>query len=69
MKIFLSYSTKDEELVRGLEKYISKEMIETWIDHKAIGGGSDLTKAIKKGIDKADIYSNVKNHVLRAWSE
>jgi hypothetical protein len=56
MKIFISYSTKDEKTVRGLEKYISKEMIETWIDHKAIGGGSDLTKAIQKGIQRADIY-------------
>jgi len=56
MKIFLSYSTKDEQIVRGLEKYISKEMIETWIDHKAIGGGSDLSRAIRKGINKSDIY-------------
>jgi hypothetical protein len=55
MKIFISYSTKDK-IVRGLAKYISKEMIETWIDHKAIGGGRDLTKAIKKGINKSDIY-------------
>ncbi len=56
MKIFLSYSTKDEQIVRRLEKYISKEIIETWIDHKAIGGGSDLTRAIKKGINKSDVY-------------
>ena len=56
MKIFLSYSTKDEQIVRRLEKYISKEIIETWIDHKAIGGGSDLSRAIKNGISKSDIY-------------
>lgn len=56
MKIFISYSTKDEEIVRGLEKYIPNEMLDTWIDHKAIGGGSDLTKAIKQGINRADIY-------------
>ena len=56
MKIFISYSTKDEQIVRGLEKYISKEMISTWIDHKAIGGGNDLGRVIKKGIKSADIY-------------
>jgi len=56
MKIFLSYSTKDEQIVRRLEKYISKEIIETWIDHKAIGGGSDLTRAIKNGINNSDVY-------------
>lgn len=56
MKIFISYSTQDEKIVRGLDKYISKEMIETWIDHRAIVGGSDLVKAIKKGIQRADIY-------------
>ena len=56
MKIFISYSTQDKEIVRGLEKYISKEMVNTWIDHKAIGGGSSLTKTITKGISNADIY-------------
>lgn len=56
MKIFISYSTKDEQIVRGLEKYISKEMVKTWIDHKAIGGGNSLTKTITKGIADADVY-------------
>lgn len=56
MKIFISYSTKDEQRVRGLEKYISKEMVQTWIDHKAISGGSSLIKTITKGIDNSDVY-------------
>lgn len=56
MKIFISYSTKDNKIVRGLERYISKEMVDTWIDHQAISGGSDLNRAIKQGIDRADIY-------------
>lgn len=56
MKIFISYSTKDEQIVRGLEKYISKEMVKTWIDHKAIGGGNSLIKTITKGIADADVY-------------
>lgn len=39
MTLFLSYSTKDEATVRGVAKYIPKEMIDVWIDHKKIGGG------------------------------
>lgn len=56
MKIFISYSTKDEQRVRGLEKYIPQEMVDTWIDHKAIGGGSSLIKSITKGINNSDVY-------------
>ena len=48
-----------------MEKYISKEIIETCIDHKAIGGGSDLTRAIKNGISKSDIMQQVRR--IKDW--
>lgn len=71
MKIFISYSTKDKQIVRGLEKYISKEMVDTWIDHQAISGGSDLNRVIKQGIDRADIYFLfISQHSLNSdWVE
>lgn len=56
MTLFLSYSTKDESIVRSVEKYIPKEMIDVWIDHKKIGGGRDLKRAIKSGIKNADVF-------------
>ena len=56
MKIFISYSTYDEEIVRELEKYIPKEMVEAWIDHKKVSGGDSLSRVIKKGIKNSDIY-------------
>jgi len=56
MKIFISYSTNDEKIVRELEKYIPKEMVEAWIDHKKVSGGDSLSRVIKKGIKNSDIY-------------
>ncbi len=56
MTLFLSYSTKDETIVRGIAKYIPTEMIDVWIDHKKIGSGKDLTRAIKSGIKNADVF-------------
>ena len=55
MKIFLSYSTKDEKIVRSVEKLMPSEVF-TWIDHKKIGGGSILNNKIKKGINESDIF-------------
>jgi len=55
MKIFISYSTKDKELVRAVTKLMPFE-VDPWIDHRAIGGGSFLSSKIKKGIKEADIF-------------
>jgi len=55
MKIFLSYSTKDEKIVRSVSKLMPSKVF-TWIDHKAIGGGSVLNNKIKKGINESDIF-------------
>jgi len=56
MKIFLSYSTKDEKIVRRVSTLMPSEVF-TWIDHKAIGGGSILNNKIKKGINESDIIN------------
>ena len=55
MKIFLSYSTKDEQIVRSVEKLMPSEVF-TWIDHKKISGGSILNNKIKKGINESDMF-------------
>jgi len=55
MKIFLSYSTKDEKIVRSVSTLMPSKVF-TWIDHKAIGGGSILNNKIKKGINESDIF-------------
>ncbi|HHH55324.1 MAG TPA: toll/interleukin-1 receptor domain-containing protein [Bacteroidetes bacterium] len=56
MKIFISYSTQDEKIVRELAKYIPKGVVDIWIDHTKMGGGAKLSKEIKKGINDANIY-------------
>ena len=48
MKIFISYSTQDEKIVRELAKFIPKGVVDIWIDHTKMGGGAKLSKEIKK---------------------
>ena len=71
MKIFISYSTKDEQIVRELAKYIPKGVVDIWIDHTKMGGGAKLSKEIKKGINDADIYFLFlsKNSLDSNWVE
>ncbi len=54
MKIFISYSTQDEKIVKELSQINSSEVY-TWIDHKSLGGGSILNNTIKKGIESSDM--------------
>ena len=55
MKIFLSYSTKDEQIVKNVTKLMPFG-VDPWIDHKKISGGSFLSNKIKQGIKEADIF-------------
>ena len=68
MKIFISYSTRDEKIVRKIVSLIPSSVY-TWIDHKSLTGGNILSRKIKKGISEADVFfvfiSN--NSVESAW--
>lgn len=55
MKIFISYSTDDEKIVRKITNLIPSS-IYIWIDHKTLDGGNILNNKIKKGINESDIF-------------
>jgi len=54
--IFISHSSKDDELVNALRKSLGIQGLETWVDSWRLAGGDDLEPKIKKAIEQAKAF-------------
>lgn len=55
MKIFISYSRKDEKFARKLATSLSEQEVSLWIDVKDIPAGMKWSSAIQEGLDTCDV--------------
>jgi hypothetical protein len=69
MKVFISYSTKDQSLANKLYDELQDRAISAWIDRMEIRPGDSLIKKIKEGIGSADalLVLITKNSVRSKW--
>ncbi|MEB3120071.1 MAG: TIR domain-containing protein [Snowella sp.] len=54
--VFISYSRKDSEFVRTLNKALENSNRETWVDWEGIAKGTEWWKEIEEGIEGADTF-------------
>ena len=53
-KIFLSHSTKDNDITRTISDSLKRAGFEVWVDFESIGDGERWLHEIQKGIDACD---------------
>ncbi|MBD3306762.1 TIR domain-containing protein, partial [candidate division KSB3 bacterium] len=68
-KVFISYSSKDQDFARKLASDLKQYDIETWIDITSIRVGDTLTSRIQQGIEQADYILMIlsENSVNSKW--
>ncbi|MBI2839273.1 MAG: toll/interleukin-1 receptor domain-containing protein [Acidobacteria bacterium] len=57
--VFLSHSAADRPWVRRLASSLKKQGLSIWIDEEQLGPGTDLSKAVVKGIQNSDLVVSV----------
>jgi hypothetical protein len=69
MKVFISYSTKDQSLANKLYNGLRDRAIPAWIDRMEIRAGDSLIEKIKEGIASSDALLALvtKNSVISKW--
>lgn len=55
MRIFLSHSSQDKELVKRVNSDLLAHKYETWIDHKRMEGGDQLPSEIQNGLEQCKV--------------
>ncbi len=56
LKVFLSYASQDESIVRELYQRLSNERwIDTWLDKERLLPGQHWARAIENALDSADV--------------
>lgn len=72
LKVFLSYSSKDKELINLIDRSIkySSPLIDTYIADRDVQPGEVLVKEIKNSIEECDIFLAIftKNSVESTYS-
>jgi hypothetical protein len=56
-KLFISHSSKDDAVVRGLQQALGDQGQDVWIDSRELRGGDPLWSEIQQGIEKAAAYA------------
>jgi len=56
MKLFISYSSLDENEARSLYKFLIKHKLDVWFDKESLLPGQNWTIEINKAIKKSDIF-------------
>jgi len=56
-KLFISHSSQDDDLVRGLRQALGDLGQDVWIDSRQLRGGEPLWSEIQKGIEDATAYA------------
>src|SRR5438067_4753769 len=54
--IFICYSNKDKEFVRGLVTRLNADGIETWFDEVEIRIGESIHQKVNDGLNKSDFF-------------
>jgi len=54
--VFLSYSSKDKEVIKVIADKLTLNGIRVWLDKWEIKGGDSITKAIEHGIGSCDVF-------------
>jgi hypothetical protein len=54
--IFISHSSKDDELVKALRKSLEIQKLETWVGSRQLAGGDELEPEIKQAIKQARAF-------------
>jgi hypothetical protein len=69
MKIFISYSHYDKEVVQVIANYLTDHDNEVWTDSLKIKQGDNLAKKIDKGIEQAEVIliTISKNSLSSEW--
>lgn len=55
-EVFISHCSKDKRLVLETADYLSRSLIQVWIDDEQIGGGGKLAEMISSGIGKCSYF-------------
>jgi len=68
-KIFISYSNRDKDFVRGLVSRLERDSIETWFDEVEIKIGESIHQKINEGLKQSDFFAIVlsKASVESRW--
>lgn len=69
MKIFLSHSSKDKDIVTRIDKDLKSHSYETWIDNEQIPFGGSIIESIEDGLTSSDVLIIFlsQNSVLSKW--
>ena len=69
-KVFLCYSSRDRRFVKRLDKELSENGIDVWVDYQDILGGQDFIKRMEDGIAECDfiIIILTPNFILGPWA-
>ena len=65
-KVFISHSSKDDELADAIYQYLTCQGISCWIDHRDIRPGIAYAREIMWGIDSCDAMVVVYSHHVNA---
>ncbi|MGO9116551.1 MAG: toll/interleukin-1 receptor domain-containing protein [Desulfomonilaceae bacterium] len=68
--VFLSYSQKDNSVVRAFSTGLQRQGIEVWFDETHLPAGASLIKEISKGLESADclVFFISKNSTDSTWA-
>src|SRR5260221_1663178 len=68
-KLFLSYSSKDREFVRGLQQTLALAGQDVWVDFHELAGGDALWEGIQAAIGSSAHYAIVvsANSLASKW--
>ena len=69
MRIFLSHSSTDKNIVRKMNKALESQGYKTWLDENDILIGDSITNEIGKGLKEADVVLVFlsKHSVASSW--
>jgi hypothetical protein len=63
LKVFIAYSRKDREFAEKLEKNLSQEGVDVWLDKKKLLVGDSIIEKIETAINKSDYIIAVLSNV------
>ncbi len=71
LRVFLSYSSKDKDIVRIFAEGIQQLGIKAWYDEQQIRFGESITERISEGLNTCDIlaYFLSKSSMQSRWAE
>lgn len=63
-KVFLSYSSEDEDFVKGFYKKLKTDGVDCWFDRESISWGANWVVELEKGLDEYEFIVLILSLVI-----